>query len=305
MSSVASISLRRCLGLAPGEQLVVITDPPMLDAALAFQAEGLRLGADAVLVSQAEDRGTTDLPPSVAAALGAADVFVGLTSGSISHSPARRAATDRGARGASMGGSTPEMLVRMLSGADLDAVAERSRRAAAALERAREAHITCPRGTDLRLALDGAQGIADDGDLSAPGSFGNLPFGEGYAVPRDGDGTLVPSTIAGLGRVGADTRLTVAGGRLVAAAGADGARLLERLDPHGPNGRNVAELGIGTHHAAELSGRVLEEEKVLGSIHVAFGASAPLGGRVSVPVHVDCVVLDATLELDGVEEVLG
>ena len=32
---------------------------------------------------------------------------------------------------------------------------------------------------------------------------------------------------------------------------------------------------------------------------MAFGASAAIGGTVSVPVHLDCVVLDATLELDG------
>ncbi len=300
IASVEQIALRRCLGLQAGEQLVVVTDPPRLDAALALQAAGLEAEAEAVVVVQDAARKTTELPGATAAGLAQADVFVGITSGSISHSPARAEATARGARGASMGGSTPEMLERMF-GADLDAVGRRSRLAAAALEAACEARITCPRGTDLRLALDGSTGLADDGDLRAPGSFGNLPFGEGFTVPSGGDGLVFPSTIAGLGRVGADTRLTIADGRLLAADGADGARLLASLDRHGPLGRNVAELGVGAHDAAELSGYALEEEKLLGSIHVAFGASAALGGRVSVPVHVDCVVPDARLELDGVE----
>jgi leucyl aminopeptidase (aminopeptidase T) len=37
----------------------------------------------------------------------------------------------------------------------------------------------------------------------------------------------------------------------------------------------------------------------MGTIHVAFGASAGIGGTVSVPIHLDAVVLDATLEIDG------
>jgi leucyl aminopeptidase (aminopeptidase T) len=34
-------------------------------------------------------------------------------------------------------------------------------------------------------------------------------------------------------------------------------------------------------------------------VHVAFGASAGIGGTVSVPIHLDVVVLDASLEVDG------
>jgi leucyl aminopeptidase (aminopeptidase T) len=44
---------------------------------------------------------------------------------------------------------------------------------------------------------------------------------------------------------------------------------------------------------------VLEDEKILGSVHVAFGASAGIGGTVSVPVHLDCVILDPTLHIGG------
>ena len=34
-------------------------------------------------------------------------------------------------------------------------------------------------------------------------------------------------------------------------------------------------------------------------MHIAFGASAGFGGTVSVPIHLDVVILDATLVLDG------
>jgi leucyl aminopeptidase (aminopeptidase T) len=50
-----------------------------------------------------------------------------------------------------------------------------------------------------------------------------------------------------------------------------------------------------------LSGNVLEDEKLLGTVHVAFGASAAIGGRIQVPVHLDCVVMRPVLTVDGAE----
>jgi len=61
----------------------------------------------------------------------------------------------------------------------------------------------------------------------------------------------------------------------------------------------IAELGVGTNDQATLTGNVLEDEKILGTIHVAFGASAGIGGTVSVPIHLDVVVLEPTLDVGG------
>ena len=65
------------------------------------------------------------------------------------------------------------------------------------------------------------------------------------------------------------------------------------------SGTNLAELGIGTNEKAILTGNILEDEKILGTAHVAFGASAAIGGTVQVPVHLDCVVMHPTVEIDG------
>ena len=66
---------------------------------------------------------------------------------------------------------------------------------------------------------------------------------------------------------------------------------MELLTAHGDDGTNIAELGIGTNEKAKLTGNILEDEKILGTVHVAFGASAAIGGTVQVPVHLDCVVM--------------
>jgi leucyl aminopeptidase (aminopeptidase T) len=48
---------------------------------------------------------------------------------------------------------------------------------------------------------------------------------------------------------------------------------------------------------------VLEDEKILGTVHVAFGASGGIGGTVSVPIHLDVVILEPTLDI-GEERVI-
>jgi leucyl aminopeptidase (aminopeptidase T) len=85
----------------------------------------------------------------------------------------------------------------------------------------------------------------------------------------------------------------------VAADDGLGPQFIELLLAHGRSGTNLAELGVGTNDRARLTGNVLEDEKILGTVHVAFGASAAIGGTVSVPVHLDVVVIDASLEVDG------
>jgi aminopeptidase len=285
--------VRRCLAVQPGENVVVVVDSPLQDVGEALRAEAERAQADAVLaVMTPRTEHGVEPPPPVAEALAASDVFIAPASKSLSHTAARKRASERGARGATMPTVTADMLARLMD-IDFETMRARSHAIAGLLDAADEAHVTCPRGTDLRIDLRGRRGLADDGDLTARGSFGNLPCGEGFIAPAGGEGTVVAQSLAGIGL--GDARLTVSGGRLTAASGATGEQLYERLTAHGEAGTNLAELGVGTNEKATLTGNVLEDEKILGTIHVAFGASASIGGTVAVPIHLDVVVTDASL----------
>jgi leucyl aminopeptidase (aminopeptidase T) len=111
---------------------------------------------------------------------------------------------------------------------------------------------------------------------------------------------MVTGCLASIGLPeGALPVLTITDGRLTDATEPEGERLMAALTAAGEQGTNVAELGIGTNEKATLTGNILEDEKILGTVHVAFGASAGIGGTVSVPIHLDVVILDASLEVDG------
>jgi leucyl aminopeptidase (aminopeptidase T) len=291
-----------CMGVKEGEEVLVIANPSTLGMAERLRAEAGRAGADGVLALMA-DRPTdgAEPPAAIAAAMAKANVVLAPTVKSLSHTAARREANEAGTRIATLPQVTEETLARVMS-ADMDALSARCKAVADILDAGSEAHLTCANGSDLRLSLEGRKGLPDDGNLRGAGAFGNLPCGEGFISPLEGatEGTLVvDGTITILGIPEEPTRLTVEGGHLRAATGQAGGTLMEALTAHGEGGTNVAELGIGTNEKAILSGNLIEDEKILGTAHVAFGANAAIGGTVQVPIHIDCVVMRPDVTVDG------
>jgi leucyl aminopeptidase (aminopeptidase T) len=287
-----------CLRVHEGEQVLVIANPATLGLGERLRGEAGRAGADAVLALMAERESHAAEPPDpVASAMRAADVVLAPTVQSLSHTASRKAASEAGARIATLPGVTEPMLARVMS-ADMEGLRRKGRAVADLLTSASEARITCANGSDLRLGLEGREAIPDAGELDGDAAFGNLPCGEGFIAPVEGscEGTLViDGTIAGVGIPDEPVRMEVRDGRLAEASGPEGAALLGLLREHGEEATTVAELGVGTNEKAEMTGNVLEDEKILGTAHVAFGASAAIGGTIQVPVHLDCVVLRPTV----------
>ena len=291
--------IQRCLAVRPQENVLVVCDPSRQDIGQALHEGAMQAGGDSVLLvlPPKPERGT-EPPPTVAAAFANADVYLAPCLPSLSHTKARKAASERGARGATLPGVQREMFARLMS-AEFDLMAERSGKVAELLTQAEEARFTCPQGSDITFDLSGRTAIPDAGDLTAAKAFGNLPCGEGFISPLTGTGSFVGKTIGHFGLSDEPVKLTVEEGVLKGASGALGRQLLDHLDAYGPDGRHLAELGVGTNDRAQLTGNLLEDEKILGTVHVAFGASAGIGGTVNVPVHEDCVVLEPTLTIGG------
>jgi len=304
LDRAVSAVVNDCLGVREGEEVLVIANPATIGLGERLRGEAGRAGADAVLALMAERASHAGEPPGpIAAAMRAADVVLAPTVQSLSHTASRKAASEAGARIATLPGVSEEMLARLMS-ADMAELRRRGHAIAAALDAGSEARLTCSNGSDLRLGLQGRTAIPDAGELTGPAAFGNLPCGEGFISPDDRacEGTIViDGTIAGVGIPAEPVRMTVEAGRLVATTGPEGEAFLDLLRPHGEEATTIAELGIGTNEKAELTGNVLEDEKLLGTAHVAFGASQGIGGRIQVPVHLDCVVMRPVVSIDGTE----
>ncbi|KAA0892231.1 aminopeptidase [Oryzomonas rubra] len=237
-----------------------------------------------------------------------ADVIIALSNNSTSHTRYRALACATGTRFASLPHFDPDMFHSSMT-VDWQALADRTARLVAAVNRAEWIRVTCPNGTDMMICKQGRHAGGDDGLLTAPGCFGNLPAGEGYLAPLEGKshGIMVIEW-APTRKLDEPLRLFVENGTVARIEGADQHRAkLEAKFAEDANCRNIAELGIGTNDKASRPDNVLEAEKILGTIHIALGDNSGFGGRVSAPFHEDYVFYHPTVTAimaDGSERVI-
>ena len=131
----------------------------------------------------------------------------------------------------------------------------------------------------MELALTGRDGVASPGVYREPGASGNFPSGEAYIAPlEDGaNGTaVIDGSMVGIGTLTEPMTVTIENGRLTRIEGADAqGPYAERLSVlfEQPENGTIAELGIGTNEAAKLCGIILEDEKLYGTVHIAFGTT--------------------------------
>lgn len=299
---VAGLALKTCLGIQPGEEVLVVTDDLLKDIGEGFYLAAKELEAEAVLiVMQPQEISGVEPPSVVAEAMKNAGVVVIPTSESLSHTRARRAANKEGARIATLPGATVKMLVRALD-VDYKQMVAECNSCAQLLTQAEQVLLTTAAGTNLSFSLTGRKGDPDTGIYTEPGSFGNLPAGEACTAPLEGtaEGVLViDGSLAGWGLLEEPLTLEIRQGKAVAASGGRAAAWLEKVwDRYGDPARNIAELGVGFNPKATITGKVLEDEKVKGTVHIALGDNMSMGGHVEAPVHLDGVITKPTLSLD-------
>ena len=218
---------------------------------------------------------------------------------------------------------TVEMFARTVP---LDYVVMRRRcaRVADELQNRKEVQITTDLGTDVTIGIGNRKPRVDDGNFAVPGRGGNLPAGEVYISPQLGvshgvivfdgsitlDETLVIKTPIKVGiEKGFVTKIE---------GGNEAKKLVKYLDyaekkpfdmlkkgeidktkaeEYSKNARHLGELGIGTNPNAKIVGNVLEDEKVLGTVHFAIGSN--YDHDATALIHSDGIVKKPTITVDG------
>ena len=184
--------------------------------------------------------------------------------------------------------SMPNVLRRMENSAlaaDYQVVAQKAKILSDLLEDAVDAHVVFSTGHEFVFDLRHRHAHADDGQCVASKSDHrviNLPSGEAFIVPYEGERPGDPSHTAGeipVGRDGQQAVLEIRENKIVRVDGdSKFARQLDKTFGEDEARRNVAELGLGCNDAAIVTGNVLEDEKA--GFHWAYGRSEHLGGTV-------------------------
>ncbi|RKN83953.1 aminopeptidase [Paenibacillus ginsengarvi] len=302
ITEVSKNVLLNCLALKANESFLVVTDEAKKHIAEAVCEAGKQLGAEAMLAVMKERSKSGEEPPAaIAAAMEKADVVLCITRHSLTHTQARKNAAKAEARLATMPGITEDMFLEGAIAADYAEVRELTGQVTELLTKGSSVRIE---KDDYALSFSIAQrdGVPSTGVYVNPGESGNLPSGEAYIAPVEGsaEGQIqIDGSIAGIGTLSSPVLLTIKQGRIVQAEGGEAAERLLSVLGDG-DGRLLGEFGIGTNKKARITGVVLEDEKVYGTIHVAFGSNNTFGGTVSAGVHIDCVVSKPDVYIDDV-----
>lgn len=304
LDKAAVIAIKDCMGAKKNEKILVVTDEVKRDIGYTLYNNALQLGYEALLVEMKSRQYNGEEPPQeVSELMQKYDVVFCPTSKSLTHTDARRSASEKGARIATFPGITPEVMIRGLN-ADYKKIAALTIKLKKIFEKTKIVRVTSPAGTDITMNISGRTAYASKGLFHKKGESGNLPTGETFVAPLEGTSqgvVVVDGSMAGLGMIkNANIRIKVQDGFATEITGGPMAKkLVKLLDVHGKAARNVAEFGIGTNDKAKLSGVLLEDEKVLGTIHIAFGDNKSMGGEVRVASHLDGLIKKPTVYFDG------
>ncbi|MGQ4554575.1 aminopeptidase [Halobellus sp. GM3] len=306
LATAATTAVEQCLALGASESCVVVTDDDRRQIGEALYEAARAVTDEAIVLQYPPGEQHGEEPPGpVAAAMAEADVFLAPTTKSISHTRARGGACEAGARGATLPGITEQVFLTGLD-ADYDAIAAHCRDVLAQVEGAEEIRVTAPAGTDITFEPGGREWNTDTGIVHEAGVFSNLPAGEVFVSPVTANGTyVVDGTMRphGLLEEGETLRFEVEDGYVTEISDDEIRGQVEAAaEEVGRDAYNLAELGIGTNvGVTDLVGSVLLDEKAAGTIHIAIGDDAGIGGDTDAPLHLDGIVRNPTVWADGAE----
>ncbi|MGA3405203.1 MAG: aminopeptidase [Candidatus Bathyarchaeia archaeon] len=298
--------LKVCANAAPRERVLVVLDTTHgyeLSRIMMEAASRLSVNLAAVIMKPRMYPG--EEPPSfVVAAMKGADVVICVTSMTMFYTEARIAACKAGARFLSIAGGTPSTLASNAMLVDFRKQEKLVERIAKHLTKASLVHISTDKGTDIELSIAGREGHAITGLCKKPGDAQGVPDIEAYVAPieNSSNGTLVvdaSTSVTGLLRT--PITVDVQHGEARRIYGGDQAkRLLAMLrNTNSKNSFRIGEFGFGLNPLARFCGSIIEDEAVMGTVHIALGENRLLGGRNKAPIHVDLVLRRPRVELDG------
>lgn len=307
-STLANV-LGRCLGVSSGEHVVILVDEDTDRQVVDLLSQGLA-ARECTPVVVAMPRFVipgSEVPRSVAAAMAACDAVIELTSVFIGSNQARRRANEVGVRYLAMPG------VRLDTfrpdgplAVDFDELRASAEQIGELWTAASSFTLTTPAGTSLHGSVAGRPGRVLHGICRLPGDYMAPPDIEAGTAPVEGTthGVAVIDAdllFMGVGPLPEPVVLTFDEGRLVGIEGPESDRLATMIERCSDDRMvNFAEISLGLNPAGHVCDVAMETESALGTAHIALGNSIAYGGLVAAVAHLDCVMRDATLSLDGV-----
>ncbi len=308
----AQALVNTCASLVSGESVLILSDPTTEEVGKLVEesVQQVTSSAEHLCLSVSKIHGA-EPPDSIAEKMLESDVIFCLTSRSLAHTDARKNATDKGARFLSLPDYSLDALASPAMRVDYVAQALVCNRIAEIFDKGEDVKIVSKNGTNASLKISGRKANSCPGICAEPGCFASPPdiethiplledYSEGIVVV---DGSI---PWPGIGVLTTPVTLVVEGGKIKQFKG-EKAQILEEIfsSQNSDKAYVIAELGVGLNPKAHLSGRMLEDEGCMGTIHLGCGSNSTFGGNNKINFHLDMVIKDITLIVDDTEVIAG
>ena len=307
MFAAALGALEHLFKLSTNDNILVLTDTYSAAIAEAFKKAGVEKGCSVSLYQIDNDRRPLQeipaelekLLPGKTAVLNIIKSFPEEISFRIKW--IHRVEENKLVRMGHMPGITDEMMLNSVN-VDFGGMKTTADKLIETLANAVQLHITTDAGSDILLGVAGRKFI---GDIEInPGKMGNIPCGEIYCAPleTEANGIIVfDASIGDIGLLKQPLKVYITDGRITKFESNDKElekRIAELTDVD-DEARVIGELGIGVNPGARVTGNMLEDEKSLGTSHIAFGNNADFvgGGKNNSKIHRDYLFYRPTIEI--------
>jgi len=182
-----------------------------------------------------------------------------------------------------------------------------------------EIQVRSRKGTNIVFSTEKRKAYVDDGDFRKPGKAGNIPCGEVF---------ISPSIASGDGRIVFDGSLSYSKGSLIlknpvvvdfkdgyvfGISGKEEANIFRKdleegkkkpfelfdektAQMYARNAEHLGEFGIGLNPKAKIVGNILEDEKVMKTVHFAIGSNYDQDAKALI--HYDGLVINPTISVN-------
>ena len=314
----ARIIVDTCIGVKPGEKMVILTDAANRGHSDAVAAMADRAGAEVIVIDVSQQvtdvlaGEAADPPAHLAAAIREANISVTMTSQEysqrFSHKLHKFAPISERCSHYQVDDGIDEWL---LNPDLLQTVKDRSERIMRAVSNSERIRVTTSAGTDVETSIGNRDcllvtPIPPRGSVNAANSIPLWGEANWAPIPELTHGMVVVDGI--MMGTGPEVRTlsdaiewTVEDGRVVKIEGGEeSSRLEATLARYGDCARIIGELGIGASEEARLG--TMEEKARLGTVHFALGDSTVYPGGTNVcDSHLDGTLRHVTIEVDGLE----
>jgi aminopeptidase len=309
----AKNALENVLEAVGDERILIVCDKEKTEVGEAFATGALALGLwTRLVILRTSKQPRTEIPEHLQEILNQKpDIYINLLKGNREETPFRiklikTETQDHKARLGHCPGVTADMLTEgalALTPEEHKSMQSHAERLIRALENTVSVEIRNPAGTNLTLSTKNRKFFTDTKLDRKTMKWMNLPTGEVLVAPVEDslNGKLVcDMAIGGIGKLRKPVQVTAKNGGVesVFSEDKDHLRRVEETFQTDDWSDVVGEFAFGINPKARFVQEFLEAEKMLGTIHVAFGANTDMpGGKNPSKNHMDLLISDPTVKI--------